>query len=163
MKATGDKEKSDINIVGSNISGTSSTTLSSDHDINIVAAASYDEQHSTNKSSGWNAGAVISAEAIGATFGGNIGKGKADGVGTVYTNSHVGSTTGTTTISAGDTTNIIGGQVLGDSVKLTTSNLNIESLQDTSTYDSQQKNISGQITVEVRYGYKAAEMSTWHV
>ncbi|MFA5502706.1 MAG: hemagglutinin repeat-containing protein, partial [Sulfurovaceae bacterium] len=73
LKATGDKEKSDINVAGSNISGTSSTTLSADHDINILAAASTDEQHGSNKSSGWNAGAVISAEAVGVTLGGNVG------------------------------------------------------------------------------------------
>ncbi|MFA5502339.1 MAG: hemagglutinin repeat-containing protein [Sulfurovaceae bacterium] len=57
-----------------------------------------------------------------------------------------------TTIIAGDATNIIGGQVLGDSIKLTTSNLNIKSLQDTAVYDSQQKNISGQITVGAGWG-----------
>jgi len=66
---------------------------------------------------------------------------------------------GTTTISAGDTTNIIGGQVLGDSIKLTTSNLNIESLQDTAVYDSQQKNISGQITVGAGWGSASGSAS----
>ena len=50
-----------------------------------------------------------------------------------FTNSHVGSTTGTTSIIAGDTTNIIGGQVIGEKVTLKTTDLNIESLQDTAT------------------------------
>ena len=49
--------------------------------------------------------------------------------------------------------------MLGDSVKLTTSNLNIESLQDTSTYDSQQKNISGQITVGAGWGSASGSAS----
>ncbi len=64
-----------------------------------------------------------------------------------FTNSHIGSTTGTTTITAGDTTNIIGGQVIGEKVTLNTTNLNIESLQDTATYDSKQKDVSGSITI----------------
>jgi filamentous hemagglutinin len=158
LKATGDKENSDINIVGSDVAGVTSTTLNSDHDINIIAASSTDEQHSKDKSSGWNVGVAVTVGAngmsAGFTGGANVGKGKSDGESETYTNSHVGSLSGTTTLSAGDTTNIIGGQVLGDKVTLNTTNLNIESLQDTATYDSKQMSASGQVTIG--YGFSAS-------
>lgn len=159
LKATGDKENSDINIVGSDVVGVTSTTLNSDHDINIIAASSTDEQHSKDKSSGWNVGVAVMVGAggmsAGFTGGANVGKGKSDGESETYTNSHVGSLSGTTTITAGDTTNIIGGQVLGDKVTLNTTNLNIESLQDTATYDSKQMSASGQVTI----GFGGANVS----
>ena len=145
--ATSDAKDSDINIIGSTVVGSTSTTLQADNDINILAATSTDAQHSSNKSSGWNAGLAVGTGGIGFTAGGHVGKGKADGESTTYTNSHVGSLSGVTTITAGDTTNIIGGQVLGDSVTLNTTNLNIESLQDTATYDSKQKSVGGQVTI----------------
>jgi filamentous hemagglutinin len=148
LKATGDKDNSSINIVGSNVAGANSTNLQADHDVNILSATNTDNQHSKNKSSGWNAGvAVDSNGAIGVTVGGNVGKGKSDGVGLTHTNSHVGMAGSRTNITAGDTTNIKGGQVLGDQVTLNTKNLNIQSLQDKATYDSKQMNASGQLTI----------------
>ena len=140
-----------LNIIGSNIAGSQTTILKADSDINILASASTNEQDSKNKSSGWNVGAVISvgAEGIGAgvSAGVNAGKGKSDGDGITYTSSHIGSSTGDTTITAGDDVNIKGGQVTGNSVTLSAENLNIQSLQDTATYDSTQKGGSIQGTI----------------
>jgi len=151
ITATGAGENSDINIVGSNAAGVSSTSLKADSDINILAATSTNEDHSLNKSSGWNVGAVVSAGkegiGVGATAGVSAGKGKSKGKGVTYASSHIGSLTGTTTITAGDDANIIGGQALGDKITLTADNLNIQSLQDTVTYDSKQKNGSIQGTL----------------
>src|SRR5690606_26491642 len=44
-------------------------------------------------------------------------------------------------------TSIRGGQVVGDRVEVTAAELNIESLQDTQTYESEQMNASAQVTV----------------
>ncbi|ATZ64499.1 hypothetical protein BSR55_14675 [Acinetobacter bereziniae] len=52
-----------------------------------------------------------------------------------------------TTISSGNATNIIGGQVQGKGVQIDANELNIESLQDKATYQSKQQNISGQVSV----------------
>ena len=63
--ATSDAKDSDINIIGSTVVGSTSTTLQADNDINILAATSTDAQHSSNKSSGWNAGVVAGTGGIG--------------------------------------------------------------------------------------------------
>jgi len=55
-------------------------------------------------------------------------------------------------IESGSDTNIIGSQVKGNQVEVSTENLNIESLQDTAKYESKQESASAQVTV----GYGAS-------
>ncbi|UFH58043.1 hemagglutinin repeat-containing protein [Sulfurovum mangrovi] len=69
---------------------------------------------STDKSSGWNVGAVLDQNGPGVTLGAHAGKGNTDGQSTTYTNSHVGTLSGTTLVQTGDTITIKGGQVLGE-------------------------------------------------
>jgi filamentous hemagglutinin len=156
--AAGAGEESDVNIIGSDVAGSVSTVVTAQNDVNILAAANTDEQHTSNKSSGWNAGVAITyganGFAAGFTAGGFVGKGHGDGESTTYTNSHVGSTTSTTVVQAGETTTIKGGQVIGENVTLDTKNLTIESLQDTSVYDSKQQDASAQVTFG--YGFSAS-------
>ena len=57
-----------------------------------------------------------------------------------------------TVIHAGGDANIIGSQVKGKRVELNAENLNIESLQDKSSYHGKQMNVSGSVTV----GYGAS-------
>ena len=147
ITATGAGKDSNIHVIGSEIAGTHTTTLKADNNVTLESAQSTSEEHSSNKSSGWNAGVAIGTQGIGFTFGGNKGKGHGDGTSVTQVNSHVGSSTGTTTIVAGDTTTLAGAQVLGSQVNIDTHKLNIESRQDTAKYDSKQKNISGQATI----------------
>ena len=151
ITATGADKDSNIHVIGSEIAGTHATTLKADNNVTLESAQSISEEHSSNKSSGWNAGVAISygqsGLAFGVTAGGNKGKGHGDGTSVTQVNSHVGSSTGTTTIVAGDTTTLAGAQVLGNQVNIDTSNLNIESRQDTAKYDSKQMDISGQATI----------------
>lgn len=146
--ATGAGEKSNINIIGSDVVGMQGTHLAADHDVNIKAAEQKTIEASGNKSAGWNAGVSVSNQTgFGVTAGGNLGKGKGNGTDTSYVNSHVGSKDSSTTISSGNATNIIGGQVQGKGVQIDANELNIESLQDKATYQSKQQNISGQVSV----------------
>ncbi|WP_353167006.1 hemagglutinin repeat-containing protein [Acinetobacter sp.] len=146
--ATGAGEKSNINIIGSDVVGMQGTHLAADHDVNIKAAEQKTIEASGNKSAGWNAGVSVSSQTgFGVTAGGNLGKGKGNGTDTSYVNSHVGSKDSSTTISSGNATNIIGGQVQGKGVQIDANELNIESLQDKATYKSKQQNISGQVSV----------------
>lgn len=149
--ATGAGTDSNIHVQGSNISGTEATRLIADNNVILESAQNTSEEHSSNKSSGWNAGVAISygkgGLAFGVTAGGNVGKGKGEGSGVTQVNSHVGSSTGNTLISAGGDTTLAGAQVLGKRVELDTNNLTIESRQDTSKYDSKQKDMSAQFTV----------------
>jgi len=153
--ATGAGKASNITIQGSDVSGKQGTFLEADNDINITAAEQTHKERSTNKSSGFNAGVamkVSNGTAVGATLGGNHGKGYGNGDETTYVASHVGDSQSKTVIQAGGDANIIGSQVKGKRVEVNAQNLNIESLQDTATYKGKQMNGSGSVTV----GYGAS-------
>ncbi|KAB1991368.1 two-partner secretion domain-containing protein, partial [Haemophilus parainfluenzae] len=154
--ATGAGKASNITIQGSDVSGKQGTFLEADNDINITAAEQTHKERSTNKSSGFNAGLAIKVSngaAVGATLGGNHGKGYGNGDETTYVASHVGDSQSKTVIQAGGDANIIGSQVKGKRVEVNAQNLNIESLQDTATYKGKQMNASGSMTVG--YGVSA--------
>ena len=154
--ATGTGKDSNINIKGSDISGKQGTTLIADNQVNIKATERNHQERSTNKSSGFNAGVAIKVSngvAAGITVGGNYGKGYGNGDETSYVASHVGDSQSKTVIQAGGDANIIGSQVKGKRVELNAENLNIESLQDKSSYHGKQMNVSGSVTVG--YGFAA--------
>ena len=154
--ATGGGKNSDINIEGSDISGKQGTTLIADNQVNIKATEQNHQERSTNKSSGFNAGVAIKVSngaVAGATLGGNYGKGYGNGDETTYVASHVGDSQSKTVIHAGGDANIIGSQVKGKQVELNAENLNIESLQDKSSYHGKQMNMQGSVTVG--YGFAA--------
>lgn len=145
--ATGAGDQSDINIIGSDVLGMQGTQLAADHDINLKAAKQTSTEQSSNKSDGWNAGITYNpAKGIGVTAGVNTGRGKGNGTDTSYLNSHVGSKDSQTIIQSGNDTNIISGQVLGKGVLAQADTLNIQSLQDSSTYNSKQHNASVQLS-----------------
>ncbi|MEN5171141.1 hemagglutinin repeat-containing protein [Acinetobacter higginsii] len=154
--ATGAGKDSNINIIGSDVMGLKGTHLAADQNVNIKAAEQNSKEESGNKSAGWNAGVAVSygsnGLALGVTAGGNLGKGNGNGTETSYVNSHVGSKDSLTSISSGNATNIIGGQVQGKAVQVDAKALNIESLQDKASYKSKQQNVEGQVTI----GYGAS-------
>ncbi|WP_279417610.1 hemagglutinin repeat-containing protein [Glaesserella parasuis] len=155
--ATAAGKQSDINIIGSDVSGKQGTSLKADNDINLLAAKQAHQERSANKSSGFNAGVAIqfgNGVSFGVTAGGNYGKGYGNGDETTYTYSHIGDKNSQTTLESGATTNLKGAQVQGKGVKLDAQNLNIESLQETLTYKGKQMNVSGQVTVG--YGFSAS-------
>ena len=161
LLATGAGKDSNINIIGSDVAGSKGTHLQADNEINLLAAEQSHSERSSNKSSGWNAGVAISygsgGTSLGVTAGGNLGKGHGNGDETSYRNSHVGSSSGSTSLSSGGATNIIGAQVIGKGVSIDAAELNITSLQDKAKYDSKQENISGQVTV----GYGASGSASY--
>ncbi|MDY5421541.1 MAG: hemagglutinin repeat-containing protein [Actinobacillus porcinus] len=155
--AAGAGKQSDINIIGSDVSGKQGTSLKADNDINLLAAKQAHQERSTNKSSGFNAGVAIqfgNSVSFGVTAGGNYGKGYGNGDESTYTYTHVGDANSQTTLESGATTNLKGAQVQGKGVKLDAQNLNIESLQETLTYKGKQMNANGQVTVG--YGFSAS-------
>ena len=154
--ATGAGKASNITINGSDVSGKQGTFLGADNDINITAAEQTHLERSTNKSSGFNVGVAVkfgNGVAAGITVGGNRGKGYGNSDETTYVASHVGDANSQTTIQSGGDTNFIGSQVKGKRVEVNADNLNIKSLQDKSSYDGKQTNISGSVTIG--YGFSA--------
>ena len=154
--AIGAGKDSNIIIEGSDVSGKQGTFLSADNQVIVKAVEQNHKERSTNKSSGFNAGVAIkvgSGVAAGATFGGNYGKGYGNGDETTYVASHVGDSQSKTVINAGGDVTLAGSQVKGKRVELDAENLNIESLQDKSSYHGKQMNASGSVTVG--YGFAA--------
>lgn len=154
--ATGAGKDSNMSIEGSDVSGKQGTFLSADNQVIVKAVEQNHKERSTNKSSGFNAGVAIkvgSGVAAGITVGGNYGKGYGNGDETTYIASHVGDSQSKTVINAGGDVTLAGSQVKGKRVELDAENLNIESLQDKSSYHGKQMNMQGSVTVG--YGFSA--------
>ncbi|POY45225.1 hypothetical protein C3007_01355 [Avibacterium gallinarum] len=158
ITATGAGKESDINIVGSDVSGKQGTILQADDEINLLAAKQTHQERSKNKSTGFNAGVAVSygsdGFAFGITAGGNYGKGYGNGDETTWRGSHIGDKHSQTVIQSGGDTTIKGTQVRGKGITASVENLNIESLQDTMRYEGKQMNMSGQVTAG--YGFSAS-------
>lgn len=151
INATGAGQDSNLTIQGSTVQAGNNVNLQADNQISLLAASNTDEQHSTNNSSSAGVGVAIQFGSNGAAFGvtasASAGRGNADGADQSWTNTHVVAGNQLTMQSGGDT-NIKGAVVNGNQVAANVgSNLNIESLQDTSQYDSKQQNIGGSVTV----------------
>jgi len=129
----------------------------------ISKIARYHKITTPHFSSGINAGVVAGSNGVGVTAGGNTGRGNSDGTSVTHTNAILGSATGTTTTRSGGNLNLIGGELRGNSIAFEATNLTITSLQDTATYDSEQRNISGSITagtgVSVSGSYTASNIN----
>lgn len=160
IKATGAGKDSDINVIGSNVNAGQDALLKADGDINLKAAQSTSTQQSTSSS---NSGAVGIAAvygkdgfAFGITASASGSRGNGNGTDVVNVNSNVGAGN-TLVLSSGHDTNIQGAVASGNQVfaNVGTSgqgNLNIQSLQDTSTYKSKDQAIGGTVTI----GYGAS-------
>ncbi|MBQ9724844.1 MAG: hemagglutinin repeat-containing protein, partial [Neisseriaceae bacterium] len=101
------------------MSGNLNTDLTAAKHVNIHAAQNTMSERSCNESVGGEVGVAIDVSgggSVGVTVGANYGKGKAGGDEVAYRNSHVGSGTGQTTITAGEKLSINGGQVSGKGV-----------------------------------------------
>ena len=145
--ATGAGKASDINIIGSDVSGKKGTSLIADDEVNLLAAEQTHKERSKNKTTGFNAGVSVGSGGWGITAGFNLAKGYANGDDSTWIHSHVGDKDSKTLIQSGADTNIKGTQVRGKGIKVNAENLNIESLQDTMKYEAKQTSASAQVTV----------------
>lgn len=140
--ATGAGTNSNINVNRSNLNVTNNALFQADNDFNVSGVAQNSNFRSTNKSSSAAIGGYASTgSGVGITASASRGKGYANSDSVTYANSNI-KVGNTTTLDIGNDVNIRGGvintnkaqgQILGD--------VNIESLQDTATYDSKQKKI----------------------
>ncbi|WP_425512509.1 hemagglutinin repeat-containing protein, partial [Xanthomonas translucens] len=161
--ATGGGDASNLLIRGSDISSGNNVLLVADHDVTIEAAKNTAEQHSTSKSSSAAIGVAVTygadGFAAGVTLSASGSRGKANGEDVSYTNSHVAAGNAATVISGNDTT-LKGAQLSADKVVADVGgNLNIESLQDTSTYASKDKSMGGSVTFGMGFSASASYSS----
>ncbi|WP_240619997.1 hemagglutinin repeat-containing protein [Cupriavidus neocaledonicus] len=151
IRAEGAGEHSNINVVGSDIQAGNNLVLKAENQVNLLAAANTAEQHSSNQSASGGVGIAVSYGSNGAAFGvtanASAARGKADGNDVTWTNSHATAGNALVIDSGGDT-NLRGAVASGNQVIANVGgNLNVESLQDTSRYDSKDQSASGSVTV----------------
>ncbi|WP_201532664.1 hemagglutinin repeat-containing protein [Psychrobacter ciconiae] len=149
--ATGAGTGSNININGSNLNVTSDALFQADNDFNVNGVAQRSSTRSDNKSSSAAIGGYASTgNGVGITANASRGKGYANSDSVTYANTQV-NVGGTSTFDIGRDLNIKGGvfntgsaqgQIRGD--------VNIESLQDTYSYDSNQKNIGFSADIDLK-------------
>ncbi|WP_248279501.1 hemagglutinin repeat-containing protein [Xanthomonas campestris] len=161
--ATGGGDQSNLLIRGSDIKAGNDLLLAADHNVLIEAAKNTAEQKSTSKSSSASLGVGITYGPDGAAFGVMISaagsRGKANGEDVTYSNSHLAAGNTATVISGNDTT-LKGAQLSADKVIADVGgNLSIESLQDTSTYDSKDKSVGASVTFGAGFSASASYSS----
>ena len=147
ITATGGEEKDkegNVAIVGSTLNG-DNVTIKANKDVTIQSAENTitNKTNSSGKTSG--VGAQISTSGVGFYVEGSKSKGIENGTIVTHTQSVV--TAGDTLdIQSGKDTNIIGGKVEGETVKMdVTNNLNIASEQDIDNYDEKTTSTGGKI------------------
>lgn len=126
-------------------------TLEARRDIHLEAAATTTQLQSSNSGNTAAIGATLSAggsqNGLSFQLSASQSKGRANGSETTWDNTQV-SATDTLTIKSGADTNLKGAQVAGDTVKVEVGgNLNVETLQDRSQYESKQTSSGFSISV----------------
>lgn len=147
IAAVGNGQHSDLTVKGSEIQAGDSISLKADDALNLMAAENRRELRSKNDSSSGSVGISIGTDGLLFTAGMSKGKGKENGQDRSWTETIV-KAGGKVALASGGDTEIKGAIVTGNQVTADVGeNLTIQSLQDSSQYDAEQKNIGGSISV----------------
>ena len=146
ITAAGAGKDSDLTVQGSRVQAGGDASLKAEGDLLLQAAKNLAEQYSTNQSSSASIGGSL-GQNTGVTVSASAARGNADGQDLTWTNTQVQAGGKVALESGGDTTlkgavvagNQVTGKVGGD--------LLIQSLQDTSTFDSKQQSAGGSVTI----------------
>lgn len=149
IRATGAGANSDLTVQGSTVRSGHDVALQADDEISLLGAESTFDQHSRNSNSSASVGVSVGTSGYGISAAASRGIGRSDGSDTSWTNTHVEAANQLTLQSGGDAT-LKGAVASGNQVVADVGgNFAIESLQDTSRYDSKQQNVGGSLTVGV--------------
>ncbi|HSG93587.1 MAG TPA: hemagglutinin repeat-containing protein, partial [Methylotenera sp.] len=147
IKAVGDGQNSDITVKGSEVLAGESVRLDADDQLNLVAAENTSVLKSKNDSSSGSVGVSIGTDGLLFTAGMAKGKGKENGQDRSWTETTI-KANDKVVLESGSDTELRGAIVTANQVTAKVgNNLNIQSLQDTSIYDAEQKNTGGSISV----------------
>ncbi len=143
LTAQGGGADSNLIVQGSDIRSGANTLLKADNEVRLLAAQSTTEQSSSNKAMSGSVGISIGTDGFLVNAGLSGSRGRGDGSDAAQVNTHVDAGNKLTIASGTDTTIkgavASGKQVVIDVGTSGSGNLNIESLQDTSTYKSRQQ------------------------
>ncbi len=146
--ATGAGQASNLTARGATLTAGNNATLLADNHVNLLASQNTASQESSNSSSSSSVGVSYGVVSQSFSFSASASQsqGNSNGSDTSYTNTQVTAGNTASIISGGDT-NLIGAVVAANTVKANVGgNLNIQSLQDTSTYTSEQRSIGASIS-----------------
>lgn len=146
--ATGAGQASNLTAQGATLTAGNNVTLLAENQVNLLASQSHASQESSNSSSSSSVGVSygIISQNVSASASASQSQGNSNGSDTSYTNTQVTAGNTASIISGGDT-NLIGAVVTANTVKANVGgNLNIASLQDTSTYTSEQSSSSASVS-----------------
>lgn len=151
ITAAGAGEQSDITVIGSQIKAGNDASLKADDQVNLLAAQNTDTLNSKNKGSSASVGVSFGTDGLLFTAGASGSKGKANGTDTTWTETKV-EAGNKASIASGTDTTLKGAQVKGKQVTANVGtsgqgNLNVESLQDTSTYKDKQQSVGARASV----------------
>ncbi|MFY3149229.1 hemagglutinin repeat-containing protein [Achromobacter xylosoxidans] len=151
ISATGGGRNSDLTMRGSEISAAGAAVLKADGDINLLAARNTVETDRKTSNSSAGVGAAISmgqgGPAFGVTANASGARGKGESKDVTWTNNHVAAGE-RLTLESGGAMRLRGAVARGRLVMADAGgSLNIESLQDTSTFKSRDSQIGGSVTV----------------
>ena len=143
----------DIYIEGGRLVAMRDITLDAGRDLTITAARNFWRQSSSSSSMSVNAGVSVGFGATGWSVsgyvGGSAGGSQSSGDGISYTNALVVAG-GTLSTKSGNDTNIRGANLLADRIKMNVgNNLNVASLQDTSSSKGSSWGIGGGIALDL--------------
>jgi len=149
-KDDGDGADSDITVQSSEVTAGGNLVLKADNDIHLLATQNVDEQHSDRSSSSYGVGLAVQFGQGGASFGITANaagsRGNSDGRDVANTHRRV-KAGGQATLESGRDANLVGATVEGNKVVAEVGrNLNITSVQDTSTFRSRDQSIGGSVT-----------------
>lgn len=150
IQATGAGKDSDLTLQGSTVKAGNNTALTADHAINLLAAQNTAAQTSTNKSSSNSLGVGVSTNGgLTVNVAASRGRGNADGDDVTWSNTRVDADN-TLILKSGSDTILKGASASGKHVIADIGgNLSIESLQDTSRYQSEQKNVGFSVAIPI--------------
>lgn len=152
ITASGAGRDSNLNVEGSKLAAGRNTTVTADNQITLNAARSASQQHSSNSNSSASVGVSVGTSGLMVNVAASGGRGSGDGNDVSYTNTQVNAGNTLTITSGGDTT-LKGAVVQGKQVVADVGgNLDIESLQDSSTYKSRQQSLGGSLSVGIGRG-----------
>lgn len=147
ISASGAGEESSLLLQGSQVAAGNQASLSAEGKLQLQAAHNSASLSSSNSSSSGSVGMSVGTSGTLATASASRAKGNADGNDSSWTQTRVEAGTQVNLQSGTDTT-LRGATVVAPRVEADVGrNLQIESLQDTSTYHSDQKSIGGSVSV----------------
>ena len=158
IRAIGSGKDSTLTVQGSDIQAGNNVLLKSDGDVNLQAGKNTSDMERSSSSLSGGVGVAVSVSSNGASFGvtanASASRGTGNGHDVTWTNTHVNAGNQLTIESGGDT-NLKGAVASGKQVVANVGgDLNVASLQDTSTFHSKDQSISGSVTVG--YGFSGS-------